>query len=147
LFEGGALDVSIQHLQMKKNRPGFLVRVLARPSDRLPLVRLLFAESTAIGVRACELDRVVLDREVRRVATPYGRVAVKIAWDADGRALVSAEYDDCKRAARRSGAPGSIACMKSVPASNSWRTMPCWDPMIFSISTRRPTRRPPPRCR
>jgi hypothetical protein len=26
-------------------------------------------------------------------------------WDADGRALVSAEYDDCKRAARKSGAP------------------------------------------
>jgi uncharacterized protein (DUF111 family) len=105
LFEGGALDVSIQHLQMKKNRPGFLVRVLARPSDRLPLVRLLFAESTAIGVRASELDRVVLDREERRVATPYGRVAVKIVWNADGRALVSAEYDDCKRAARKSGAP------------------------------------------
>ncbi len=67
LFEGGALDVSIQHLQMKKNRPGFLVRVLARPSDRLPLARILFAESTAIGVRASELDRVVLDREERRV--------------------------------------------------------------------------------
>jgi uncharacterized protein (TIGR00299 family) protein len=105
LFEGGALDVSIQHLQMKKNRPGFLVRVLARPSDRLPLARVLFAESTALGVRACELERVVLEREERRVATPYGRVAVKIAWDAGGRALVSAEYDDCKRAARRSGVP------------------------------------------
>jgi len=105
LLEGGALDVSIQHLQMKKNRPGFLVRVLARPSDRLPLARILFAESTAIGVRASELDRIVLDREKRRVVTPFGRVGVKIVWDADGRALVSAEYDDCKRAARKSGAP------------------------------------------
>jgi uncharacterized protein (TIGR00299 family) protein len=105
LFAGGALDVSIQHLQMKKNRPGFLVRVLARPSDRIALVRILFAESTAIGVRASELDRVVLDREVRRVDTPYGRVGVKVVWDADGRALATAEYDDCKRAARKSGAP------------------------------------------
>jgi uncharacterized protein (TIGR00299 family) protein len=105
LFEGGALDVSIQHIQMKKNRPGFLVRVLARPSERVPLARILFAESTAIGVRASELDRIVLEREERRVATPYGRIGVKLVWDADGRALLSAEYDDCKRAARRTGAP------------------------------------------
>jgi uncharacterized protein (TIGR00299 family) protein len=105
LFAGGALDVSIQHVQMKKNRPGFLVRVLARPADRLELARVLFAESTAIGVRASELDRVVLDRESRRVDTPYGRVGVKIVWDPDGRPLVSAEYDDCKRAALRTGAP------------------------------------------
>ena len=105
LLEGGALDVAIQHLQMKKNRPGFLVRVLARPSDRLALARILFAESTAIGVRMSEMDRVVLDRETRRVATPFGRVGVKIVWDADGRAGVSAEYDDCKRAARKAGVP------------------------------------------
>jgi uncharacterized protein (TIGR00299 family) protein len=103
LFEVGALDVSIQHIQMKKNRPGFLVRVLARPADRLALARVLFAESTAIGVRASEMDRLVLDRESRRVQTPYGRVGVKIVWDPAGRPLVSAEYDDCKRAARRAG--------------------------------------------
>ena len=105
LFEAGALDVSLQHLQMKKNRPGFLVRVLARPHDRVALARLLFAESTAIGVRTSEVDRLVMEREVRRVATPYGRLAVKVAFDDQGGAHVSAEYDDCKRAARRSGAP------------------------------------------
>jgi hypothetical protein len=105
LFAGGALDVSIQHIQMKKNRPGFLVRVLARPADRLALARVLFAESTAIGVRAGELERVVLEREARRVATPFGRIGVKIVWDADGRPLVSAEYDDCARAARKAGVP------------------------------------------
>jgi uncharacterized protein (TIGR00299 family) protein len=105
LFEAGALDVSLQHLQMKKNRPGFLVRALGRPSDRLALARILFAESTTIGVRAHESDRLVLRREERRVATRYGRIGVKIVWDGDGRAHVSAEYDDCKRAARSRGAP------------------------------------------
>jgi len=105
LFEVGALDVSIQHLQMKKNRPGFLLRVLGRPSDRVPLARVLFAESTAIGVRASECDRLLLERELRRVATPFGRIGVKVAWDGDGRLLVSAEYDDCKRAARKAGVP------------------------------------------
>jgi len=105
LLAAGALDVSIQHIQMKKNRPGFLVRVLARPADRIALAGLLFAESTAIGVRVCEFDRLLLEREARRVTTPHGRIGVKVVWDADGRAQVSAEYDDCVRAAKRSGAP------------------------------------------
>jgi uncharacterized protein (TIGR00299 family) protein len=103
LFEGGALDVSIQHLQMKKNRPGFGVRVLCRPSERLALARLLFAHSTALGVRTSELDRLLLARELRRVTTPYGRIAVKLAWDGEGGVKLSPEYDDCKRAARAAG--------------------------------------------
>jgi len=104
LFDTGALDVSLQHIQMKKNRPGFLLRVLARPSDRIALAGILFAESTAIGVRTSEHDRMLLEREQRRVQTEYGRIGVKLVWDADGRATVTAEYDDCKRAARKSGA-------------------------------------------
>jgi uncharacterized protein (DUF111 family) len=96
---------SLQHLQMKKNRPGYLVRALARPSERLAVARALFTESTAIGVRVSESDRIVLEREQRRVDTPYGRIRVKRVWDPEGRVWVSAEYDDCKQAARRSGAP------------------------------------------
>ena len=105
LFEEGALDVSIAHVQMKKNRPGFLVRVIARPSERLRLARTLFAESSAIGVRVSEADRVVLAREPREVDTPWGRIGVKIVWDVEGAAHASAEYDDCKRAARKQGVP------------------------------------------
>jgi uncharacterized protein (TIGR00299 family) protein len=105
LFEEGALDVSIAHVQMKKNRPGFLVRVIARPAERLRLARTLFAESSAIGVRVSEADRVVLAREPREVDTPWGRIGVKIVWDVEGAAHASAEYDDCKRAARKHGVP------------------------------------------
>lgn len=105
LFEEGALDVSIAHVQMKKNRPGFLVRVLGRPADRLRLARTLFAESTAIGVRVSEADRLVLPRELREVETPWGKLGVKIVWDAEGVAHASAEYDDCKRAARKHAVP------------------------------------------
>jgi uncharacterized protein (TIGR00299 family) protein len=105
LLEAGALDVSVQHQQMKKNRPGFLVRVLARPSDRLALARILFEDSTAIGVRATESERIVLARKARRVATRYGRIRIKLIRDDAGHTAVSAEYDDCKRAARRAGVP------------------------------------------
>jgi len=105
LLEAGALDVAVQHQQMKKNRPGFLVRVLARPSDRIALARILFEDSTAIGVRATESERIVLEREARRVKTPYGRIRIKLVRDDAGRTSVSAEYDDCKRAARQAGVP------------------------------------------
>jgi hypothetical protein len=105
LFEAGALDVSLQHLQMKKNRPGFLLRVLAQPGDRMDLAAILFAESGTLGVRAQEWERLLLDREEGRVDTPYGRIAVKWFRGVDGGVQVSAEYDACKRAARRAGVP------------------------------------------
>ncbi|NQZ98592.1 MAG: LarC family nickel insertion protein, partial [Myxococcales bacterium] len=105
LFDCGALDVSLQHLQMKKNRPGFLVRVLAKPTDRQRLARVLFAESTAIGVRITESDRLVLERVQARVDTPFGRIGVKQIFDPDGGVTVTAEYDDCKKAARKMGVP------------------------------------------
>jgi uncharacterized protein (TIGR00299 family) protein len=104
LFEAGALDVSLQHQQMKKNRPGFGVRVLAQPRDREPLARLLMAESTAIGVRTSEWDRLVLPREVRSLSTPLGRIRVKVVQGESG-AEVSAEVDDCVKAARKHGLP------------------------------------------
>ena len=104
LFESGALDVGLQHLQMKKNRPGFLVRVLGRPRDRVALSQILFAESTAIGVRTSDWDRLVLPREQHRVATRYGRLRVKVIGGGD-RVMVSPEYDDCKRAARTHDVP------------------------------------------
>lgn len=105
LFEAGALDVALQHLQMKKNRPGFAIRVIAKPSHRVPLARVLFAESTTLGVRVAEAERIVLIREERRVATPFGPIRVKLVRDAAGRPTASAEYEDCKKAARRAGVP------------------------------------------
>ncbi len=115
LLEAGALDVSLQAVQGKKNRPGFLLRVLGRPSQRLPLSRVLFAETPTLGVRVAEWDRLVLERELRRVRTAYGPVAVKFVRSPDGRLDVSAEYDDCKRAARKHG----VALREVVQAAES----------------------------
>ena len=105
LLAAGALDVSLSHVQTKKNRPGFLLRVLSRPCDRSELAGLLFAETTTLGVRVVEADRLVLARTVRRVTTPFGRIRVKVAEGPEDQVRVSAEYDDCKRAARKTGQP------------------------------------------
>jgi uncharacterized protein (TIGR00299 family) protein len=105
LFETGALDVALMHLQMKKNRPGFAVRVVARPSDRAALAGVLFAESTTLGVRIQEAERLLLERAIASVRTPFGPIRVKIARDRAGGATASAEYEDAKAAARRAGVP------------------------------------------
>jgi hypothetical protein len=127
LFEAGALDVALMHLQMKKNRPGFAVRVVARPSDRAALAGVLFAESTTLGVRIQEAERLLLEREIVTVRTPFGPIRVKIARDPAAGTTVSAEYEDVKQAARRAGAPlrevvrAAEAAASGTPAPTSRR--------------------------
>ena len=103
--QGGALDVFYAPVQMKKNRPGTLVTVIARPSDREKLAALLFAETTTIGVRYQEVRRECLEREFCAVETPVGAIRFKIARR-DGRVLnASPEFDDCAKAAAERGLP------------------------------------------
>jgi pyridinium-3,5-bisthiocarboxylic acid mononucleotide nickel chelatase len=99
LYDAGAVDVLYGAVQMKKNRPGTLVTVIAPPARREALAAVLFSESTTIGVRYQEMMRERLDRELRRVDTPAGPIRVKVA-SRDGRVMNAApEFDDCARAA------------------------------------------------
>jgi pyridinium-3,5-bisthiocarboxylic acid mononucleotide nickel chelatase len=105
LHANGALDVFYAPVQMKKNRPGTLVTVIARPEQREALSGMLFAETTTIGVRYQELLRERLEREVRSIPTPVGPIRFKIATR-DGRVLnASPEFDDCAQAAAERGLP------------------------------------------
>lgn len=104
LLAAGAHDVYYTPVQMKKNRPGTLVTVIARPEQREALTDLLFRESTSIGIRYEEMSRTCLERSIETVDTPYGPIRVKIARR-DGRVLNAApEFDDCVRAAGTHGA-------------------------------------------
>ena len=95
----GALDVTSTPLQMKKGRPGQLITVLS-PAERVDaLVDLIFQETTTIGVRTWQAQRRVLSREMVRVDTPYGAVAVKVARS-NGHILNAApEFEECRRLA------------------------------------------------
>jgi uncharacterized protein (TIGR00299 family) protein len=105
LQRAGALDVFYAPVQMKKNRPGTLVTVIATPVRREALAALLFAETTTIGVRHHEMLRDRLEREVRTIETPVGPIRFKVASRA-GRVLnASPEFDDCARAAAERGIP------------------------------------------
>jgi hypothetical protein len=105
LTEAGALDVFYSAVQMKKNRPGTLVTVVAPPARREALTAIFFAHSTTIGVRYQEMQRDTLQREIRTIETPVGAVRFKVATR-DGRVLNAApEFDDCARIAAERGLP------------------------------------------
>jgi pyridinium-3,5-bisthiocarboxylic acid mononucleotide nickel chelatase len=95
LYAAGALEVFYVAAQMKKNRPGTLLTVVAPPEKREALAEIIFSETTTIGLRYSDVDRECLRRELVSVNTPIGPVRVKLAWR-DGR-LVNAvpEFEDC----------------------------------------------------
>lgn len=104
LFEAGALDVYLTPIFMKKNRPGTMLSVIARPQDEAALAEMLLRETSTLGVRVQHDQRYEVEREVRLVETPYGDLQVKLKW-LDGRvASVSPEFESCRQAAAESGA-------------------------------------------
>lgn len=104
-IEAGALDVFSTPAQMKKNRPGQLVTVLAKPDAADRLVELIFRETTTLGVRVSEARRRSLEREWITLETAYGPVRMKLAR-VNGRVLNAApEYEDCQRIALQQGVP------------------------------------------
>jgi uncharacterized protein (TIGR00299 family) protein len=104
LLEAGALDVAFSPLQMKKNRPGVLVRVLGRPADGQRLAELVLEHTSALGVRVQTIERLIARRSERTVATPWGDVRVKVKHLGD-REIVAPEHEDCARIARAAHVP------------------------------------------
>ncbi len=105
LFAAGARDVFLAPIQMKKNRPGTLLRVIAEPGDREKLAKIIFYETSTIGVRYYPIGRIILQRISKKIQTRYGEVTIKIVEQPDGRKRMMPEYDDMKR----------LAATKKVP--------------------------------
>ena len=105
LYAAGALDVYYAPVQMKKNRPGTLVTVIAPVDRRDALAGVLFTETTTIGVRHQEMLRERLERTIVTVETPCGPIRFKVS-SREGRTVnASPEFEDCARAAAERGLP------------------------------------------
>ena len=100
LFNGGALDVSLVPIQMKKGRPGFLLRVIADPAHGHAIKRIIFSETTAIGLRFRTEHRMTLPRKTGTVQTLWGPVAVKKVETPRGPVLYP-EYEACRETAEQ----------------------------------------------
>jgi uncharacterized protein (TIGR00299 family) protein len=101
LLDAGALDVTLQPVLMKKNRPGTLLRAIAKPEDQEALTQLIFAETTTLGLRVYQAERRVKARHIVEVETTHGKVRMKVSEDGS----FAPEYDDCREMAMKTGTP------------------------------------------
>ena len=102
LLEAGALDVFTTAIGMKKCRPGILLTVLCRESDREKLVQCLFRHTTTLGIRETLCQRHTLARYVEQVETPWGQVCKKVSTG-QGIYREKYEYEDLARLAKEHG--------------------------------------------
>jgi uncharacterized protein (DUF111 family) len=105
LFKNGALDVYLTPIQMKKNRPALKLSILSSPERVDVLTRIIFQETSTIGVRCQQLEKRMLFRRTECIPTPWGKVRIKVAEGAGGILNVSPEYEDCKEIALRAKKP------------------------------------------
>jgi len=99
LLAEGALDVTVQPLLMKKDRPGNLLTVIAKPEDREKMAQLIFQETSTLGLRIYAAERRVQSRMWSDVETPNGMVRVKVSGDGN----YAPEYEDCRALAMQAG--------------------------------------------
>jgi uncharacterized protein (DUF111 family) len=104
-LEEGALDAMCTPVVMKKGRMGSLLTVLCHPERREALEELLLRETTTLGIRVREEERVTLPRRFVEVETAYGGIRVKIGSRNGQDINLMPEYEDCLRAAREHGVP------------------------------------------
>jgi pyridinium-3,5-bisthiocarboxylic acid mononucleotide nickel chelatase len=116
LLAEGALDVFSVPVQMKKNRPGALLTVLAKTEDANRLTKLIFAETTTLGVRRREEQRQTLSRRWESVETTWGRVRIKIAGMNGSISNYAPEYEDCRALAEAHHVPLKQVIQEAVQA-------------------------------
>ncbi len=102
---GGALDVMLTPVIMKKGRPGTLLTLLCTPGSSAAMQALLLRETPTLGLRVRQEERICLDREHRSVDTAYGLIRVKLGLAEGAVRNAAPEYEDCKSAALQHGVP------------------------------------------
>jgi uncharacterized protein (TIGR00299 family) protein len=113
LLASGARDAWIAPVVMKKGRPGISLSVLCEGRDEHTMTRLLFAETTTLGVRRSTVFRYALERTMQSLETPFGPVPVKVALQPDGSRRAKPEYEVCR----------SIALERDLPLREVYREL------------------------
>jgi hypothetical protein len=116
LYTAGALEVFYVPVQMKKNRPGTLLTVIAPPTLRSALTEIIFAETTTIGLRYGEMNRECLPRELISIETAVGAVRFKVARRGGRVINATPEFEDCARLAAAHNLPVKVVQALAVDA-------------------------------
>jgi len=108
LMAEGALDAWVEPIMMKKNRPGFTLKVLCLKSDEKKLGTIIFKETSSIGYRTLDVEKVALERQFVSIDLRGHNVAVKVALSEGKIIQVSPEFDEVLSAANSLGVPARV---------------------------------------
>ncbi len=99
LFEAVARDAHYTPVYMKKNRPAYQLNVICDRESVPEMEKIIFQETTTIGIRKAEMERTVLERSAGKISTSLGEAEVKICILPDGEKRCYPEYESVRRAA------------------------------------------------
>lgn len=102
LFEAGAKDVFYTPIFMKKSRPAYQLSVICQEEDRCELEKIIFKETTTIGIRRAKMERTILKREIQNRSTSLGEVKVKVC-DLEGEKRYYPEYESIAMLCKKKG--------------------------------------------
>ena len=105
LLAAGCLDAWAAPIYMKKSRPAWQLSALCEVGDVERMEKIIFAETTTLGVRRRTCSRSKLPRRHVTVQTPYGPIRVKVAGRGAAEATASPEFADAAAAAQAHGVP------------------------------------------
>ena len=103
LLAAGALDVSYIPMQMKKNRPAVMLTIICRPEEGDAMAQLLLSETSTLGVRMQQVQRLKAQRTQQQIETPLGTLLVKVKRLGSRIISASPEYEECRRIALERG--------------------------------------------
>ena len=101
-FKAGAVEAFTIPINMKKSRPGTLIRVLCSEALKESLISTIFKFTSTAGIRETKVARSVLDRSFTEIETPYGKIRRK-DYFGYGVSRSKYEYDDLARIASENG--------------------------------------------
>ncbi|MGD9595543.1 MAG: nickel pincer cofactor biosynthesis protein LarC [Wolinella sp.] len=105
LFEAGALDVYMTPITAKKSRLATKLSILSSLDKERELTQILFQETSSIGLRRLEVEKIALARRFIQVPTPWGEVSVKLSMQGEKVVRYKAEYEECRRLAMTHSVP------------------------------------------
>ena len=105
LFKAGANDVFLTNIIMKKNRPGVKLSVLVKEELVKKIEKIIFIETTTLGIRRYSVNKTTLNREFETIETPVGDVLLKKGFYQGKLIKSKPEYEDCKRISREKNIP------------------------------------------
>jgi len=119
LYDAGAREAHFLPVVMKKGRPGHQIEVLCDEKDIPVLERVIFEDTTTIGIRRMPLWRTALPREEVELATTCGAVLAKRVTLPTGAVRVYPEYESVAAASRESGTPFQDTYRAAVASAES----------------------------